>query len=276
MQHWLSFLLGFSLVGCSLDTGKSAYCDRTHSLTGEISESQVDFDGYEIQAVWFNTSLEQRLTDEVSALDMEIMAEMGLDPSSNDDVMRYKYWIQAYDLRFLFIEQLSEGNYGALGSEIGRDLGFYFFDLNAHEIQPGTQVAVFDISSIEPLRNSGDTAALGDEIRNLVDTMRDNGQPDLLVAYSPDRSGEDTFRSALINLFSANARFASSGSAEFVGVLDTVGNPVSSMPYPVSGLDSMGLRAELQFRGGQTLISPEDAETLTAELDCAVVQISGE
>jgi hypothetical protein len=274
MKKWL-LALPFLTIGCSLDTGKSQYCDREYTLDGELSGSNVSFDDYQVQAVWFNSSVEERLNDEVGALDIEIMEEMGLDPDSNEDILRYKYWIQAYDLRFLFIEQLSSTDFGALGSEIGRDLGFYFFDLNAHEVQPGTEVAVFDISSIEPLRDSGDTEALGNEIRNLVDTMQNNGQPDLIVAYSPDRSGENVLRSALINIFSANARFASSGSASFQEILDAYGDSVSSLGYPPADLDSLGLDANIQFNGGQTLLEGEEAESLDAELSCAVLQISG-
>ncbi len=259
------------LAACTFDTGESQYCDRVVDITGAVDGVDVAFDDYEVQSVWFNTSLEQELDKELSSIDREIMEEMGLDPDNNEDVARYRYFNQAYDLRFLFIEQLSESDYGALGAEIGRDLGVFFFDLEPGNVQPDTDVAVFDLSPVEAPRDAGNKQALGNALRTALDTMRDNGKPDVLVAFAPDRSDEGQPRSTFINLFGESTRFASAGTARFGNGMTSAGEPLDAIEYPLTDVDNLGLSASVTIPGA-TLAG----ETVTIDADCVVVSVSGE
>lgn len=259
-------LLPLVAAACTFDTGESLYCDRQVVITGEVEGVSVGFDDYQVQSVWFNTSIEEAVEQELSSLDREIMEEMGLDPDDSEDVERYRYFNQAYDLRFLFIEQLDEGQYGALGATIGRDLGVYFFDLAESEVQPGTSVEVFDLSSIEGPRDRGNRDALGEAMRTAIDTMRSDGKPNALVAFDPDRTDDGQPRSAFITLFAGGARFGTSGTASFGDGMDSSGAPLESIVYPLEDVDNLGLSVDATLSGG---------EVVTVEASCVVVDVSG-
>jgi hypothetical protein len=188
------------------------------------------------------------LLDELSR---EGMKWLGLDSDSLEDVARYRYFTHSFDLRVLKTE-FAPGNL-ALG---GRDLGIYFYDLELHDVQPGVEVAVFDISSIEALREQGDLAALGDEVRRLLDEMRDNGQPDVIVAFNGDRSEEKLPYKLFINLLAPHTRFASSGSARYFDLWADEGTYLSSVEHPVNDVNAVSVEAEVAF--GEAEVSIRD------------------
>jgi hypothetical protein len=265
----ISTCLGLTLlplsVACSFDTGKSQFCDREVLIDGKVAGKSVNYEDYEVQSVFFNTSFEEDALREADAIDREVMAELGLDPDDPEDLARYRYFTEAYDLRFLFIEQLDSTDYGSLGASIGRDLGIYYFDLAASGIQPDTAITVMDASGVAVARESGDTDALGAELRSVIDEMRENGHPDLIVAFDPDRSDEGQAQASLIDLFGESAEFADSGKGLFNGVLDSAGNELDALTYPVADLDSMSTQVDVTF--GEQVVS--------IDATCVVVNVSG-
>jgi len=252
--------------GCSIDSGKSVYCDRDLVVTGTVDGVRTSSDDYSMQSVWFNTSIEE---EAVSDLDRELMENMGLDPDDDEDVSRYVYFTQNYDHRVLLMEELSTTDLGSLGGTIGKDLGTFFFDLEEEATQPETWVKVFDASPIEAPRDAGNLSALGDAIRDVIDEMRSNGQPDVLVAFSPDRSDETVAESSLIVLLSNTARYARSGQARFHEVISLTGDPVESIDYPTDDIDAMSLDSSVVFDDG------DDADTVDVQATCLKVSVSG-
>jgi len=250
-------------TGCTFDLGESQFCDRDVDIRGQVSGTDVALDEYKVQSVWFNTSLEEQALSDV---DREMMDEMGLDDQDQADVERFLYFTKNYDLRNLYIEQLSETEYGALGAKIGKDLGIYFFDLADYEVQPGAPIAVFDVSAVEAPRDAGDTDALGEVLRQLIDEMRDNGRPDAIVAFAPDRSEESEVESIFIEMLSPTARFATSGKATFRDVEDKAGNPVSTVAYPTDDIDNISFSADVTFGEGEHVV---------VQTECVLTSISG-
>ena len=255
--------LVLSSTSCTIDTGKSIYCDRDLAVSGAVNGVEVAEDDYSMQSIWFNSSVEE---EAINDLDAAMMEEMGLDPDDPEDVTRYRYFTTAYDHRVLLVEELSNTDYGSLGGETGKDFGVFFFDLEAHATQPGDAVAVFDASAIHTLRDAGDTGALGDAVRSILDEMQQNDQPDALVAFAADRSAESTVESTLIVLLSRNATYASGGSAVFHEVVSLDGDDVSSIRYPTDDIDAMSLSAGVTF----------GADTVSVDATCLKVGVSGE
>lgn len=250
-------------AGCTFDLGESEFCDRDVDIRGQVSGTDVYLEDYKVQSVWFNSSLEEQA---LSDLDREMMEQMGLDDQEQADVERFLYFTKNYDLRNLYIEQLTETEYGALGAKIGKDLGIYFFDLADHEVQPGTPIAVFDVSDVEAPRNAGDTEALGEVLRQLIDEMRDNGRPDAIVAFAADRSEETEAESIFIEMLSPTARFATSGTARFRDVEDLAGLPVSTLQYPTEDIDNISFSADVTFGEGEHVV---------VKTECVLTAISG-
>jgi hypothetical protein len=253
--------LGLAALGCKVDSGTSEYCERHTLLSGSAGGTDVGSEDYSVQVVWFNKSAEEQA---LSAVDKNMMASLGLDAASQEDVDRYFYWLSAYDLRLLFIEELSETEFGSLGAKLGKDLSIYFFDLAANEVQQGEAVQVFDMSPLVEARASG-KSALGDAVRELVDEMRDNGKPDVIVGFAPDRSEEQQPEASLINLFSPNTVFATRGQGSFSELVDRNGDDVGTLAYPVQNLDATSLKVSGTFEDG----------TVGVEADCIGTSISG-
>jgi hypothetical protein len=223
-------------------------CTPRLELEGQVDGTTISSDVYEQGTSWFVYAYDEWVLDQLSR---EGMKWLGLDSDSLEDVARYRYFTHAFDLRVLKTE-FAPGNL-ALG---GRDLGIYFYDLELHDVQPGVEVEVFDISSIEALREQGDLAALGDEVRRLLDEMRDNGQPDVIVAFNSDRSEEKLPFKLFINLLAPHTRFASSGSARYFDLWADEGMYLSSVEHPVDDVNAVSVEAEVAF--GEDEVSIRD------------------
>jgi hypothetical protein len=236
------------LSGCDVlpqepaDAGVDANlpCQHELHLEGNVAGVDVDASGYVLLAQWYNDSTEVRALDWITK---ESMVWLGLDPLSDDDLARYYYWSSAFDLRVLERENLRMGTL----APVDRELGVYLYDLTANAVQPDTEVQIFDISSIEALRNAGDREALGEEVRRLVDTMRDNGQADAVVGFSRDRSEEELPFTFLINMFAPDTRFASAGQVTFYNPIDAAGRPVSSFVHPIRDVSALSIRLDVTF-----------------------------
>jgi hypothetical protein len=248
-------------VACTIDSGDSAYCDRAVTLSGTVAGDAPYDDGMSVQAAWFLRSAEEAA---LSALDQEVMQRMGLDASDDADVQRYRYFTSQYDVRMLFVEELSQTQAGSLGATIGRDFGVFLFDAFDAQLQPGAKVQVFDLSAVEAARRAGDREALGDAVRTAIDTMRTNGIVDALVAFAPDRSGEGA-ESSLIVLLSANAIYATGGSVSLEGVLDTQGAALAEIAHPTNAIDSFGLQGTVDFGGDAVELGVSCAKAIISE-----------
>lgn len=215
-------------------------CEHRLEVAGEVAGERVASDGYTQDTTWFVYAYDDWALD---AIGREGMARIGLDADSQEDVERYRYWTNAFDLRVLETERLGPG----ILPPIGHDLGIYFYDLERHDVQPGEEVQVFDLSSIEALRAAGDRAALGDEVRKLVDEMRDNEQPDVIVAFSSDRSQEMLPSKLFINLLSPTTRFASSGTARYFELWASSGKYLRTVRHPVRTVSAVSVEAQVTF-----------------------------
>jgi hypothetical protein len=194
-------------------------------------------------------------------IDFELMEQLGLDPEDPEDRERFAYFFAGFELRNLYGEQLDEA-YGGILPKTGRDLSIAFFDLSAHDVQPGTPVAVFDVSPFEAVRNSGDRDAISTMLRELVDEMRDNGQPDAVVTFAPDRSNESLAEVVFISMLSPNARFAASGSASFHSALDLGGAPLEELSYPNHELGTVSIAFEAEIGGGMVSLDASCLPTI--------------
>ncbi|MCA9710439.1 MAG: hypothetical protein KDK70_31655 [Myxococcales bacterium] len=243
------------------EAGGNPACSASHQLTGSVDGVSAAYDGYLVDTTFYNTSLEEIVLSEI---DFEIMEQLGLEPEDPEDQERFKYFSSGFELRNLYMEQLDE-SYGGFLPKTGRDLSVAFFDLSTHQVQPGTPVEVFDVSPFEAIRNSGDRDAIATMLREMVDQMRSNGQPDAVITFAPDRSDESIVEVVFISMLSPNARFASSGTATFHSVLDASGQPLDALEYPNHDIDALSIEFEAEIDGGP----------VTLEASCLPTLISG-
>ena len=181
------------------------------------------------------------------------MGQMGLDASDPDDQERYFYLRHGAELVNSFTEYVDEGFFGT----IGRDLSITVYDLAEHGVQPGGAIAIFDVSSIEELRNEADRSALGDAIREIVDEMRSNGQPDAVVAFAPDRSEEPTDDIVLDVMFSQSARFATAGTLTVDDLRLADGAPIDALDDPLADIAWASIDVEGELAGNPLLVSAQ-------------------
>lgn len=243
------------------DEGEDAVCITAYELIGSVDDVDASYSGYRVDTTFYNTSLEEIVLGEI---DFEIMEELGLHPEDPEDQDRFKYFFAGFELRNLYIEELNE-TYGGILPKTGRDVSVVFFDLSAHDVQPGTSVAIFDVSPFEAVRNSGDKDAISTQLRAMVDEMRSNGQPDAVVTFAPDRSGETIAEVIFISMLSPNARFAASGTATFHSVIDGSGQPLEELEYPNHEIAAMSIDFEAEF----------SESTVTLDASCLPTLISG-
>jgi len=263
--------LAVILSSCgSTDSGESSACQRSLSIQGSVSQVDVNSSEYDMQSVWFNSSVEEIVLTE---LDERMMEDLGLDIMANEDIERYAYWLSAYDFRTLLIETteneltLDSSNGASLQLDHitadGKDLSVYFFELKENDVQPDTDVEVFDISEIQDLRDSPEE--LGRAVRRLIDEMRTNNQADAIVAFTPDRSADSALENIFINLFSPSSSFASSGGARFTQLKAIDGEVIPVLDYPVEGVDAISTQYEVKFAEDEVQV----------QADCFKLRISG-
>ena len=258
-----SLLISFlALTGCGIDSGESKHadCDRILTVSGTINSVDASSDDYEKQMIWFNTDAEDL---ELAPSEERIMEQLGLSVDDNDDVERFLYWLESYDLRMLLVEKTNERYPDTRQYKTNKNLSLFFFDLAHHNVQPNQEVEIFDISEIAELRGNEDKSVLASKVRQLIDEMRDNNKPDAIVGFSPDRSGEDSFASNLIVLFSPTAVYADSGTASFHDVHDHNGDPTSTVEYPSKQLDAMSMTFEAHF----------DTDTVDVQAECFGIKV---
>jgi hypothetical protein len=250
--------------GADVTGGDANVCTEDFTLAGTIEGEDAAFAANVHDTTFYNVSLEEVVFEQI---DFELMEALGLSPEDPEDRARFAYFSKGFELRNLYTETIDEYyDIFELLPKTRHDVSIAFFDLSAHDVQPGTDVAVFDASSIEPVRASGDRDALGAELRVLIDDMRSNGQPDLVVTYAPDRSDELVGNALWIAMLSPNGRFATSGVGSFHELLDAQGEPLSQMTYPMEGIEAVSITVDVAFASG---------ESLSVDAECMPVAISG-
>ena len=143
-------LIGLS--GCNLDIFSSKdECPATFDISGMIEETDIDTD-YLYNVTWFNSSAEEEAIGNAEKL---VMTALGLDITDVDDIARFKYFTENYELSLSFIEPntndtpFDELDFEHFGSEdIKKDYAVYVFDLEDEKYQPGTAIEVFDFSAL--------------------------------------------------------------------------------------------------------------------------------
>jgi hypothetical protein len=239
-----------------VSTCSACTCETAITLSGQVDGAAMPSDEQGRDSTWFNQSLDEIILTELDEVAME---QLGLDPSDQPDIERYRYLVTQADYRFLASDA---------GPDFTRqkDVTVFFFDLTGHPADLDHPVAVFDLSAVEEARDSGDLEALGDAVRAAADAIRDNGQPDVVVAYAADRYDEG-LGNLLISLLSPTARYASSGQGWIHGVQPTEGDAIATITPPLPTLFSISVRVEPVF--------PDADDTMRIEASCLSVTMSG-
>ncbi len=250
--------------GADVTGGDALECSEDFTLAGTVEGEDAAFPVDVHDTTFYNVSLEEVVFEQV---DFELMEQMGLSPEDPEDRTRFAYFSKGFELRNLYTETVS-GSYDGFGllPKMGHDVSIAFFDLSVHDVQPGTEVAVFDASSIEAARDSGDRDMLATELRVLIDEMRGNGKPDLVVTYAPDRSDELVGNAIWIAMLSPNGRFATSGTGSYHDMLDAASDPIPAMAYPMQDIAAVSITIDVAFAEG---------ESFSVDAECMPVLISG-
>lgn len=240
-------------------------CQPDIQLSGEIDGTGMPSDDRAVDSVWFNQSLDEIV---LSPVDEAAMNEMGLDPAQQADVERYRYLVTQADYRFLAAETAEpdpESWFEILPRR--KDITIFFFDLTGHQADADHPVQIFDLTPIERARDSGDRNLLGDAVRAAADAIRDNGHPDVAVAYAADRSEEGS-GNILISLLSRTARYASGGQAWIFNVTPVCAEPIKVVEPPLPPLETVSVRAQPTF--------PTDEDSMSLVARCLSVTMSGQ
>ena len=238
-------------------------CDPSFALAGTLDGIDAADAAPSPDTTFYNRSLEEVVFGQV---DFALMEELGLSAEDPEDRERFAYFSAGFELRNLYTEYLDDDYVAGLLPRIGSDVSIAFFDLAAHDVQPGTPVAVFDASPIEAVRNSGDRDALAAVIRELVDDMRTNGQPDVVVTFAPDRSDESLAEAIWIAMLSPNARFATAGTATYHSLVDLDGTSMTELAYPNQSIAAISIDVDASF---------SEDEPFTVAATCLPVTTSG-
>lgn len=224
-------------------------CPLDYELLGEVDglfASQGDYTvGMKLRE---HTEAEQPLHE----LQTAMMAEMGLDPEDPEDQDRFRYLALGYDLRNTYTEYDPDAFIGII-----RAMSITVYDVAENEVQPDTPIAIFDASALEEVRSDPDPAALGDMLRALADEMRSNGRPDAIVAFAPDRRGEPAGEMLMDVMYSANARFATSGTISFGDLRGHDGGVIEELEAPLVGIVRAAIDVDGELAGNPVSVSAE-------------------
>ncbi|MDH5217300.1 MAG: hypothetical protein OEX19_06380 [Gammaproteobacteria bacterium] len=169
-------LIGLS--GCNLDILSSKdKCPAAFDMSGVIDDININTD-YLYNVTWFNSSAEEEAIGNAEKL---VMTALGLDIADVDDIARFKYFTENYELSLSFIEPntddtvFDELDFEHFGTEdIRKDYAVYIFDLEDQKYQPGTPIEVFDFSALSQTTLEIDWGAVKDAVENAaINTAND-------------------------------------------------------------------------------------------------------
>ena len=136
--------------------------------------------------------------------------------------------------------------------------------MEKYQVQSGESVNVFDVSDLNS--DSGlSKSERGERIRSLIDTMLNNDQADVIVAYAPDRSDENA-QGYFVNLFAEDVYFARSGYGRVTGLMLSDGSELTDVRYPVLNPVALSTEVSAQFESG----------SMYADANCIGLLISGD
>lgn len=216
------------------------WCHTTTSRTGTVAGTSLDYPS-EPYTTWFNTSLEEVA---LSAIDEQMMKEVGLSPDDDADVRRFRYFVRGFDFRWIVADIPSDGNWFSK-----TDLTVYLFDVADTATPMASTVEVYDASAVREARLSGDKSRLGSTLRTTIDAMKAIRRPKAIVAFAPDRIPESSLERAFINLFARNVYFATKGSVTLSNLHDVTGAPVTSVVYPMHNVRTLDVSARGEIAG---------------------------
>jgi hypothetical protein len=188
------------------------------------------------------------------------MNEAGLDSDDINDVNRFKYFSNGFDFRLILGDEPSPRNW--FGKS---DLSVYLFDVADMATAPGTEIAVFDASTVRDARLSGDKSRLASTLRATVDAMKAIRRPKAVIAFAPDRIPETSVERAFINLFARDVHFATTGSVTLSNLRGVTGAPLGPVVYPLRTVRTLDVKAQGAFTD----------TPFTVNGSCLDVQISG-
>jgi hypothetical protein len=216
------------------------WCTTGLTRSGTVAGTSLEYPSTP-DTTWFNRSLEEVVLNEI---DRAMMEEDGLDPDDDEDVRRFRYFINGFDLRWIVRETPAPGNW------FGKtDFAVYVFDLVRASAAPDGTFAVFDASAVREARLSGDKEQLGKTIRATVDAMKADPRPKAIIAFAPDRNPESSFERAFINLFARDVHFATTGSVTVSNLRDSSGAPITAVPYPLRNVRTLDVSASGDMAG---------------------------
>jgi hypothetical protein len=226
-------------------------------MTGAIDASSMPAATDVITSEWWSDGADEV---EVGDLDALFMPDLGLDPEDPADVDRYRFIVRGADYRFLATEPGP-----AIDEWIrarNKDISVYYFDLAGHPADLEHPIPIFDLSPVEEARASGSREALGAALRRAVDTIRNNGHPDVVIAYAADRVDEG-WGNTTASLLSPSARLASGGQA-WIHAVHAGGGVLTTIPADLESAASLSIRVEAVF--------PDPEDTMRIEGSCLAVE----
>lgn len=265
------------LAGCQFATDDvdEDICIKSLSVAGEVHGFNSANTDYQTQSIWFNTSVEEvsmeAIRASISDADRSRMRQWGLDDQAEADMRLFYQFTKNYDARTLIAERVNatvgvedvEGLH--FEDELSKEsLGVYFFELQKFNVQPGDSVNVFNLSELNSDISLTDEER-GNKVRTLISDMLSNDQADVVVAYAPDRSGENV-QGYFINLFAEDVYFASGGYGRFHELYESDGAEKTSLEYPVLTPVAMSTDVDGQFAQG----------SMSIEARCIGLFISGD
>lgn len=215
-------------------------CAPGSTRSGAVAGVSVDYPAT-IDTRWFNPVAQETTPSDI---DEALMKEVGLDPDDESDVRRFMYLRAGFDLRWLFRDRPTAGNWWGT-----TDLAIYVYDFVATDTPVGGTVAVFDASAMRGARLSGDKVLLGETIRTTVDAMSADRRPKAIIAFAPNRNAESSLERAFVNLFARDVHFATTGSVTISNLRDPSGAPITRVSYPLDGVRTLDIVAHGEIAG---------------------------
>lgn len=263
--HDDSFPMGSG--GAGGGTAGPEACERGLEITGEVQGSAMPAtDGGEDElrgSGWYNPSMN---VDVMTTADEVVMTGMGLDPADEADVARYRFFALGADYGFAHAEERSMDD-EVFGYRV-KDASAYYFDLTGHPADLDHPIPIVDMTAIAEARRAGDRDAVGDAFRAVIDEIRGNGHPDVVVAYAASRAREGLAGAISASFVSPTAQYATGGQAWIHDIRFHGTESVATIAPPLHVLDSLSVRVQPTFA--------EPGDTMRIEGSCMPVSMFGD
>lgn len=197
------------------------------SVDGSVGGNSLNESFYGYSSVLFNQTGEQALLDE--AYDY-----FGLDPLDGDDADLLYYVFSGADYRLIVanVTGVRLSVFFGIGAQVAEDFDVFVYDLDDYEL--GTPIAITDTSAIEATFRDGDNDAALNQLIAMFEGFRDDGVPNAVAGFNPDRSLDDLLLQDFVNVFSPRTTQASGGTVTLDAVVasdESVNTGILAQPF---------------------------------------------